>query len=128
MVGIATTATDYSAFISCWFGVRYSIAIKKQGIDKAFPFGPYVAIAGWIALLWGREIIDSLLLLIGVLNDGISDWQPERYRKRKNYCHNMFRDQFGIEIVDADVIARQVVEKGSIGLEAIHQHFGDEGS
>jgi dephospho-CoA kinase len=38
----------------------------------------------------------------------------------------MFRDQFGIEIVDADVIARRVVEKGSIGLEAIHQHFGDE--
>ncbi|NIY90875.1 dephospho-CoA kinase [Vibrio diazotrophicus] len=43
----------------------------------------------------------------------------------KTTVANMFRDQFGIEIVDADVIARQVVEKGSIGLEAIHQHFGD---
>ncbi|MDW6018886.1 dephospho-CoA kinase [Vibrio plantisponsor] len=44
----------------------------------------------------------------------------------KTTVANMFRDQFGIEIVDADVIARRVVEKGSIGLEAIHQHFGDE--
>ncbi|CAM2868794.1 dephospho-CoA kinase [Vibrio diazotrophicus] len=44
----------------------------------------------------------------------------------KTTVANMFRDHFGIEIVDADVIARQVVEKGSIGLEAIHQHFGDE--
>ena len=43
----------------------------------------------------------------------------------KTTVANMFRDQFGIEIVDADVIARRVVEKGSIGLEAIHQHFGD---
>ncbi|MGY2575197.1 dephospho-CoA kinase [Vibrio sp. C8] len=44
----------------------------------------------------------------------------------KTTVANMFRDQFGIEIVDADVIARRVVEKGSIGLDAIHQHFGDE--
>lgn len=44
----------------------------------------------------------------------------------KTTVANMFRDQFGIEIVDADVIARRVVEKGSIGLEAIHKHFGDE--
>jgi len=44
----------------------------------------------------------------------------------KTTVANMFHDQFGIEIVDADVIARRVVEKGSIGLNAIHQHFGDE--
>ncbi|RAS66514.1 dephospho-CoA kinase [Vibrio diazotrophicus] len=44
----------------------------------------------------------------------------------KTTVANMFRDQFGIEIVDADVIARRVVEKGSTGLDAIHQHFGDE--
>ncbi|WP_165310303.1 dephospho-CoA kinase [Vibrio ziniensis] len=44
----------------------------------------------------------------------------------KTTVANLFHDQFGIEIVDADVIARQVVEKGSEGLQAIHQHFGDE--
>lgn len=44
----------------------------------------------------------------------------------KTTVANLFHDQFGIEIVDADMIARQVVEKGSDGLQAIHQHFGDE--
>lgn len=34
--------------------------------------------------------------------------------------------QFGIEIVDADVIAREVVEPGSDALGHIQQHFGDE--
>ncbi|CRZ48837.1 leader peptidase PilD [Vibrio cholerae] len=24
----------------------------------AFPFGPYLAIAGWFALLWGDKVID----------------------------------------------------------------------
>lgn len=31
----------------------------------------------------------------------------------------------GIDIVDADVIAREVVEPGSDALAKIHQHFGD---
>jgi len=34
-----------------------------KGKDKAaaFPFGPYLAIAGWITLLWGEEIIGTYL-------------------------------------------------------------------
>lgn len=31
----------------------------------------------------------------------------------------------GIEVVDADQVARQVVEPGSPALAAIHEHFGD---
>lgn len=31
---------------------------------------------------------------------------------------------FGIDVVDADVIARQVVEPGTLALAAIEQHFG----
>jgi len=29
-----------------------------KGRDKAaaFPFGPYLAIAGWITLIWGKEL------------------------------------------------------------------------
>ena len=30
---------------------------SKRGRDTAIPFGPYLAAAGWIALLWGDEII-----------------------------------------------------------------------
>ncbi len=47
-----------SSLVGLVFGI-IQLRLKKQGIDKAFPFGPYIAIAGWIALLWGHEIIDS---------------------------------------------------------------------
>jgi leader peptidase (prepilin peptidase)/N-methyltransferase len=30
-----------------------------RGRDIPIPFGPYLSIAGWIALLWGREILDA---------------------------------------------------------------------
>lgn len=33
--------------------------------------------------------------------------------------------QLGIEIIDADIIARDVVAKGSSALDAISEHFGD---
>lgn len=42
----------------------------------------------------------------------------------KTTVANLFHQQFGVEIVDADVIAREVVEPGSEGLEAIVEHFG----
>lgn len=31
----------------------------------------------------------------------------------------------GIDVVDADIAARTIVEKGSVGLEKIKQHFGE---
>lgn len=42
----------------------------------------------------------------------------------KTAVSNMF-EELGITIVDADIIARQVVEPNSKGLKAIAQHFGD---
>ena len=32
------------------------IALHKHHQGKPIPFGPYLAIAGWIALLWGDTI------------------------------------------------------------------------
>jgi leader peptidase (prepilin peptidase)/N-methyltransferase len=29
--------------------------------DKPMPFGPFIAAAGWIALVWGEEIMDHYL-------------------------------------------------------------------
>lgn len=43
----------------------------------------------------------------------------------KTTVANLFAE-FGIELVDADVIAREVVAKGSAGLTAIVDLFGDE--
>lgn len=35
-------------------------------------------------------------------------------------------EELGIEVVDADILAREVVEPGSIGLKKITEHFGNE--
>lgn len=35
-------------------------------------------------------------------------------------------EELGIEVVDADIVAREVVEPGSIGLKKITEHFGNE--
>ncbi|ENM5769443.1 prepilin peptidase [Vibrio mimicus] len=49
-----------SSVVGLLFGL-IQLHLQKQGIDKAFPFGPYLAIAGWIALLWGNTVIDWYL-------------------------------------------------------------------
>ena len=42
--------------------------ILFRGRDKSIPipFGPYLAVAGWIAMLWGREINQTYLQLAGI--------------------------------------------------------------
>ena len=32
------------------------ILLKKYNKDSPIPFGPYLAIAGWVVLLWGNAI------------------------------------------------------------------------
>lgn len=32
------------------------IAFKQHSREKPIPFGPYLAVAGWITLLWGNDI------------------------------------------------------------------------
>jgi dephospho-CoA kinase len=44
----------------------------------------------------------------------------------KTTVANLFHDNFNIDIVDADVIAREVVAPGSPGLTAICKHFGTD--
>ncbi|EMK3267216.1 dephospho-CoA kinase [Vibrio vulnificus] len=42
----------------------------------------------------------------------------------KTTVANLFQQHFAIDIVDADIVARQVVAPGSAGLIAIVDHFG----
>ncbi|WP_076586119.1 prepilin peptidase [Vibrio ostreicida] len=49
-------------FLSSLIGIVFGmiqLRLRKQGIDKAFPFGPYLAIAGWIFMMWGERIIEG---------------------------------------------------------------------
>jgi leader peptidase (prepilin peptidase)/N-methyltransferase len=37
------------------------VLFKGQDKNCPLPFGPYLAVAGWIALLWGNEITNTYL-------------------------------------------------------------------
>jgi leader peptidase (prepilin peptidase) / N-methyltransferase len=43
-----------SSIIGIIFGLLQLYA-QKQGLDKPFPFGPYLALAGWISIIWGND-------------------------------------------------------------------------
>ena len=45
-----------------------SVWLATQGRDRAtpIPFGPYLAIAGWIVFFWGPQIIDAYLRFAGL--------------------------------------------------------------
>lgn len=45
------------------FGVTHMI-IKHQYKSVPLPFGPYLAVAGWISLMWGAELLPYLYRLI----------------------------------------------------------------
>lgn len=41
------------------------LRLRRHALGTAMPFGPYLAIAGWIAVLWGDEIYASYMQLLG---------------------------------------------------------------
>ncbi len=54
-----------SAAVGALVGVTLIVA-RRHGRDVPMPFGPYLAGAGWVAMLWGREIVDGYLVLAGL--------------------------------------------------------------
>ena len=53
-----------SSVVGALVGV-FLLRMRKHSIGMAMPFGPYLAIAGWIAVLWGDEIYASYIQLLG---------------------------------------------------------------
>jgi len=47
--------TAASSLVGAIIGISL-IALRKHHQGNPIPFGPYLAIAGWIALLWGDTI------------------------------------------------------------------------
>jgi leader peptidase (prepilin peptidase) / N-methyltransferase len=54
-----------SSLVGAIIGVTM-IALVKQDHNKPIPFGPYLAAAGWIALLWGKDINQFYLVTTGL--------------------------------------------------------------
>ena len=44
-----------SSLVGAFIGITL-ISLNKHSRDVPIPFGPYLAIAGWIALLWGKSL------------------------------------------------------------------------
>ncbi len=49
-----------SSFIGMIFGLTHMF-IKRQYKSMPLPFGPYLAVAGWISLIWGGDILHLYL-------------------------------------------------------------------
>jgi leader peptidase (prepilin peptidase) / N-methyltransferase len=54
-----------AAFTGAVIGILM-IVVRGRDRNIPIPFGPYLAAAGWIALLWGDEIVTSYLHFAGV--------------------------------------------------------------
>ncbi|NVJ51586.1 MAG: prepilin peptidase [Gammaproteobacteria bacterium] len=54
-----------SAGVGAVIGITM-MALKKTERSTQIPFGPYLAIAGWISIFWGKEIIDLYLRSSGI--------------------------------------------------------------
>jgi len=54
-----------SAFSGAVIGIAL-IVLRGRDRNIPIPFGPYLAIAGWIAMLWGEKIISSYLQIAGI--------------------------------------------------------------
>ena len=55
--------------LSSVVGLVFAVSMMASGSvkrDQGIPFGPYLAIAGWIALLWGEVIVSSYLGLFNL--------------------------------------------------------------
>ncbi|MBY4676586.1 prepilin peptidase [Marinobacterium arenosum] len=52
-----------SALVGAVIGILM-IATGRQNKDNPIPFGPFLAIAGWIAVLWGDQITNAYLQLL----------------------------------------------------------------
>ncbi|MGB0204587.1 MAG: prepilin peptidase [Neptuniibacter sp.] len=54
-----------SSLVGAIFGICM-ILFSKHAKENPIPFGPYLAIAGWIALYWGNTITETYLELLRV--------------------------------------------------------------
>lgn len=54
-----------SSLVGAVLGTLFLI-FSRQGRNTAIPFGPYLAGAGWISLIWGQDLLDAYLNFVGL--------------------------------------------------------------
>ena len=77
-----------------------------------------------IGIWYGRGTLVSRLYYEEDYDDS-SNWINRRHCKRKSTVSQMFRE-LSIPVIDADIIAREVVERGKPAYNKIVEVFGTE--
>ena len=54
-----------SAFTGAIVGILL-IAVRGRDRNIPIPFGPYLAAAGWIALMWGDQLVGTYMRVSGI--------------------------------------------------------------
>ena len=57
----------FSSLVGAVIGL-IMIALKRHKSSQPMPFGPFIALAGWIAMMWGEQIINTYLRSSGLAN------------------------------------------------------------
>ena len=54
-----------SSLVGALVGIAL-IVVTRRGRDVPIPYGPYLAAAGWISLVWGERISETYLQVVGI--------------------------------------------------------------
>jgi leader peptidase (prepilin peptidase)/N-methyltransferase len=54
-----------SSLVGAFIGITM-IALRRHKSSQPMPFGPFIGLAGWIALMWGEKIIDTYMQSSGL--------------------------------------------------------------
>ncbi len=54
-----------SSFVGAMIGILL-ILLGKQAASKPIPFGPYLALAGWVSMIWGENMVEFYLNVAGL--------------------------------------------------------------
>jgi leader peptidase (prepilin peptidase)/N-methyltransferase len=63
------TAVPLIIFLSAIAGAVYGgamLALARHKLGKPMPYGPFIAAAGWVAMIWGELIIEQYLHFSGL--------------------------------------------------------------
>ena len=115
-----------SAFTGAVVGIAL-IVLRGRDRNMPIPFGPYLAAAGWIALMWGDDLVTSYLHVMRralyIRRAGLHLRQPRctlallialtgGIASGKSAVAEIFA-KLGVPVLDTDQIARDVVEPGT---------------
>jgi hypothetical protein len=96
--------------------------IVFRGRDRSapMPFGPYLAAAGWLAMLYGDSLITATCACraSSISACAAPAHRPDRRHRERQEHGRAALSRIGVPVIDADEAARDVVAPGRPGLAA----------